>query len=887
MLNQQNSNEFIGRKREIGIYEDWLADPTSPWILYFHDALREQDKKGGIGKTWLLRKCIELTNEQHPDIALISVDFFNIDDRQGITIARQVIERLQTLAPTWSPRTSLELFTEYNGSPEPNTELAAFRSRLAAALTADLRALDQQLQRSGRYVLLFFDTFELIEKNPVITSLDLSHVFPDNYQFEHIGAVIAGRNAIDWDDPNWVGRQSEVRSVAIAPFSQDEMVAYMHSRSYTLDANAIEARELYERTEGRPILIGLATDVLTYQTTTTLGELLDFPPNVFEARLVTEINNMVNPTNWIILFMAHAYHRFNASLLDWMLKKANLQALVQEAQYQEILEELLGLSFVRRSTTGNDFVLHDEMRKMVLKYCWSIQDTDRAYRQEISRSAISYYENELEHREKNDPLVQIYTIEMLYHKLYLDLEGGLKELEELFNHALDLWMTAYAHSLLQESELFFEETTPDQRYRLMLLKAALLKQEEKPDAALKIYRQIEAEARPEWKEMYEAELFYGLGDCLLDLSQFPEAIVYLTQSQSLEQARGNVEKSADILGLLGYICRRQGEQEQAVRYYQDSINGWRSVNNQREYANILNSLGYVYRLQGKIEDALRCCKLALHIREQLFKEGKAPQASIGFSHGTLGIIYHYVRDFSQAEAHFQRAFEIYVQAKNNHGTMLIYNRFGQVEMSRGNLEKAREWFQKVEDSLIGIDLEVQIINLMRQGLLYIKMGRYVDAIERFEKAHLTASRMRDNFQMAESLIERARAMALAGKVEASKPYLDQGLELARNYRFNALLGNAENLLGELSLKAGDYSTAFTHYAQSCHYSALYNPVRFTNVLREINNILLKLPITELPHIIGILRTYWYTQHLEETYPDLLKMCETLEWLPNYPMQPAV
>lgn len=885
MLDQQTFNSFIGRTREIKIFEDWLADPTSPWILYFHDALADPEKKGGIGKTWLLRKCIELTRERHPDIALINADFFNIDDRQGITIARQVIERLHELAPAWSPSTSLELFTEYSGSPEPNTELAAFRSRLSAALTADLHALDQLLHRSGRYVLLFFDTFELIEKNPVIASLDLTHVFPDNYQFEHIGAVIAGRNAIDWNDLNWKGRESEVRSVTIAPFSRDEMIAYMHSRAYDeLNVHSNEAQQLYERTEGRPILIGLVADVLIYQAT-TLEELLDFPPRVFEARLVTKINDLVNPTNWIILFMAHAYHRFNVSLLDWILKKAHLHALVQEAQYEKILEDLLGLSFVRRSTTGNDFVLHDEMRKLVLKYCWSIQDTNRSYRMEISRSAISYYENGLVQKAKNDPLAQTYTIEMLYHKLYLDLETGLQELEKLFAEALDLWLTAYAHSLLQESELFFEEMSSGQRYRLLLLRAALLKQEEKSDLALEIYKQIETEADSEWLAVNQAALFYGLGDCLLELSRFSEAIDYLTKSQSLEKAQGNVEKSADILGLLGYICRRQGEQEQAVRYYQESIKGWKSIKNMREYANILNSLGYVFRLQGKIEDALQYCKLALSIREKLFNEEKAPQASIGFSHSTLGIVYHYNKDYTQAEYHFKQALEIYRRVGNNHGTMQMYHRFGQIEMSRDNLEKAREWFQVVEDSLIGTDLEVQTMNLMRQGLLYIKMGNYNDAIERFEKAHATASRMRDNFQIAESLIERGRATALAGDAESGLAYLDQGLELARNYRFYALLGRAEYLLGDINLKTANYVTAFTHYAQSCHYSALYNSVRFTSVRNDLNTILLNLPVTELPRIIETMLNYWHEQNLEEAYPELPNMCETLKLLPDYPVEP--
>ncbi|HET8844908.1 MAG TPA: hypothetical protein VFN35_25775, partial [Ktedonobacteraceae bacterium] len=347
MPERQELENFIGREQEIALYREWLADPASPWILYFYDALTAPEKKGGIGKTWLLRRCISLTREAHQDITIVGIDFFNVDDRQGIFIARKVIEQLRDTFPQWSPDTSLELFRGYSGNVEENSDNAAFRSRMSAALTADLHTLENHLQREGRYLLLFFDTFELIEKNPIIASLDLSHAFPDNYQFQHIGAVIAGRNAIDWNQSNWHGREAEVKSVALAPFSFNEMILYLNSDVRTSDILKTDIREskaLYERTEGRPILLGLLTDVLFHQAT-NLDELLSIPPGTFEARLVAKINDLANPINWIILFMAHAYHRFNITLLDWMLQEANLRILVPTGEYQKVLEDLLTLSF--------------------------------------------------------------------------------------------------------------------------------------------------------------------------------------------------------------------------------------------------------------------------------------------------------------------------------------------------------------------------------------------------------------------------------------------------------------------------------------------------------------------------------------------------------------
>src|SRR6266511_1169014 len=91
---------FIGREHEIDIYERWLRDSNAPRILHFYDAASEPDKKGGVGKTKLLQRCIEITNKQH-NIATVNVDFFSITDRNGQTIAERVYTQLKATYPDW------------------------------------------------------------------------------------------------------------------------------------------------------------------------------------------------------------------------------------------------------------------------------------------------------------------------------------------------------------------------------------------------------------------------------------------------------------------------------------------------------------------------------------------------------------------------------------------------------------------------------------------------------------------------------------------------------------------------------------------------------------------------------------------------------------------
>src|SRR5256885_12458040 len=91
--------EFIGREQEIEFLTNWLVDEAAPSILYLHDALEEKEKKGGIGKTWLLRRFYEQVEQQYQSIIPVVMDFFNVLDRDSVAIAERVVQAVQKRYP--------------------------------------------------------------------------------------------------------------------------------------------------------------------------------------------------------------------------------------------------------------------------------------------------------------------------------------------------------------------------------------------------------------------------------------------------------------------------------------------------------------------------------------------------------------------------------------------------------------------------------------------------------------------------------------------------------------------------------------------------------------------------------------------------------------------
>ncbi|MBX5452004.1 MAG: tetratricopeptide repeat protein, partial [Thermogemmatispora sp.] len=640
---------FLGRDYELSLFLDWLTNVQSdaPWILSIHDAEPDPARRGGIGKSWLLQACVALAQQRFPHLAVVQVDFFRVADRDRLVVARRVVERLQAAYPHWQARTfaqTLETFAAqgYLSSLYPEKDVADIRIRdsLSEALARDVEELLPLLPPGVPQLLLVFDTFELVERNPQVAVLGLGQLFPERYGLPHVKVLLAGRNPLDWQHPTWRGREREVLDLELPPFSAAEVRLYLlrelaglldaetkaagmtglggsgENPAQTAESQTRSVERLYELTAGRPILVGLACDLLA-RGLITLPELVAFPSGRFEEQLVVRINDLERPLNWLILVLAHVYHRLSAPLLSWLLTQVRLAEDSERVSVDEWLAALRRLSFVRIAGEGDELALHDEMRRLVVHYCWERQDPDRRFRRELSRAVIAYYE---QHAGQALPEQewQASSVELLYHRLTLDREEGLKWFERLFSPAFLSWRSGFARTLLETVREFEPLLTPPQRWQLRVWEARLLRIEEQPAQARALLERLLQEADPAWQEEQRGELLYEQARCALQQYRFREAIQAYEQCLAVAQRRGNEERASTLQGQLGYIYRRLGQWDEALHYYFASLTYHQQRGSLAWYANLLNSIGHVYRLQGRIHEALRYCLLGLRVREELW-----------------------------------------------------------------------------------------------------------------------------------------------------------------------------------------------------------------------------------------------------------------------------
>lgn len=871
---------FVGRKSELVALQRWFNDPEAPWLLYIHDAVEDPTKKGGVGKTWLLQRFADYIRQKQRDVVVVRIDFFSVSDRDRLFLAQKIVHALEQQYPEWRASTLAQTVQFYLNrakiSPQGSEDLEEkYREEISAALMEDLRRLDASLAVNQRALLVIFDTFEIIEPNPQVAVLRPKQTFPDTYQFSHMRTIIAGRNQIDWSHPNWQGREQEVQVMPLGPFSPLEMQEYVEAEVVgEVPFDEQRRKALYERTEGRPIILGLAIDVVNNHIQ-SFDELVRVPQEEFESSLVPQINKLENPLNLVILFMAHVYHRFNYPLLECILQHV---PSVKSAKMisPDVLPDLLSkLSFVRRAEDNLGFVLHDEMRRLVTKYCWEVQDRDRRFRKEISSSVIAYFEEKLAEAPNNQQ-IQRYALRIVYHRLFIDPEQGLRYFHSQLSNALNLSRTAFARLLLQEARSLTEIMTPEQQNDVLLAEVRILREERDPAPALAILAHLRAKASAQWCTQHELDLLREEGRCYRMQGHLMEAEDRYTQCLNIVQARNDEKQSAYYLTHLGNIARQRGEFMTALTYYEQTMAVYRKLRLQKEYVTLLLNTATCYRRLGNFDEASQRGKAALQLRLSLYQGEKISEVLVGIALNVLGQIYLDAGDIVKAEQYFNEAFDIFQRANAKADIAMIYNRFGTVQLAKGELESALAWFAKCAATSESIDQELYINSLNKQGRVLLRQHHREQAISFFEQAIEIAHSVPDHFQETECLIDLADALEQLGQQERAHQCLEEAEMLARQDNYNRLLAQIELQRAQALYKKSDYVQAFHHFARYSRYMLDYNDASFNRSIQTVVDALLAIPKKDVPVMVQELRSYQKEQQLGNDYFKLIQACEKID-----------
>jgi len=229
---------------------------------------------------------------------------------------------------------------------------------------------------------------------------------------------------------------------------------------------------------------------------------------------------------------------------------------------------------------------------------------------------------------------------------------------------------------------------------------------------------------PQPDETEKATIIHNLAILKADQGDINQALVLYQQSLELDERIGYVPGKAATLHCLAVIYDNQGDIKQALALFQQSLELIEGIGNIQGKAATLHCLAVIYANQGDINQALALYQQSLELKEGIGDvQGKAATL-----YG-LARIYANQGDINQALALFQQSLELTEGIGNVKGKAATLHELARIYANQGDINQALALFQQsLElDERIG-DVQGKAATLHELARIYANQGDISQAL---------------------------------------------------------------------------------------------------------------------------------------------------------------
>lgn len=715
----------VGRTEEIDQVRAALtAVGTQPQVIFLLG-------DGGIGKTRLLLRLLDLARELGLTTANALVDLYDIANHSDTWLSRAFYEHLTPPFSTfaqydreWSRLLRLEISGDV-------VELGRQRERTLATFLADLRALASQ-----RRVVIALDTAERLvyivdEHNRFETEIaeEWDWLVRGLERIPNLTLLVAGRpradllrealaHAVDTE-------QVVITTIQLDPFSLEDSLSYFDAVAEAAESSSSQyiAEQLlampkeyralaHERSGGRPITLSLIVDLITIGEFGAVQELLPdtlgadtdaFTGLSLAERLEDKIVKRLIQTprlGDLLIAVGRLPKGANQDLIGLVLQTPG-------SDMHDGLQDLSKLSFVKER--GGMIFLHDEIYAMLERQVFSAEEDrpraiaaldaildyyQRRYDQSLADINLLYQQPEVERRPEldRDKLAEVNNRrrsllpDMLYYRLRRDALSGFRHYwRDTFeavisgDTALDVQLQAAILGFLQDRDPDEQNDQVDGLARGVVLGEALVRPVARAYART---RYGEAVERAEHIRTFKAELLGNGGPATLALLAIWEA-----GSRIRRNGTGDAQQARALFEQAIAITRPFADGRDSASIYTDVLL-WRAMG---VLAYAYQGLGLVLWSHGEHEAAAQNYQEAIRLWREL-----RVNVNLATSLNDLGFVLSELGQTDDAQALVLDALGI----RRNLGTRApvgySLNTLAMIDIRSGNYRQARD---RAEQSL--------------------------------------------------------------------------------------------------------------------------------------------------------------------------------------------
>lgn len=642
------SELFIGRAQELARFHALLM-ATGLTVLNIHT-----NGDGGIGKTQLLRRMQQACAAMPERVAFTAelIDFYHTESRSRVGVLLQI-------AANFGYREFPDfvgLAAQYHDAIDVSKR-EELLPQIEEAFRRNYREFSARVYHERQAIIvLFFDTYEVVQQS-LTADADASAFarWLECWLFSHCAPntriVVSGRYPLREIDRAAVN----VEELSLAHFALADTVAFWRrcfgDISETTLAERLGSFEIltafHRLADGRPVLLALFADWVNYalrplspadllaeieQRGGAIGE--EATPtqrDLFERALIDRVAALRTNQEHAITYLAVAYRRMTQAMFH------ALSDLPLDECRRVLLEELRPLSFIKYKP-GDCVLLHDEMRRLIMRHWWDAHDDARDLRRDLARQLVAYYDAHFLNEPGSSAARQMYTSEQLEYAFFANPLDGLDRFRKEFDMALEDGRYDYADLLLREAQRYHQEHPRDIPFpESDVIELRRSRYYALTDTDYERAWRIAKEAidrfheRPAWQEHELVGHFWlarGQAETCLEL--FGEAISSFQEAKKVFYDLGEDFWLYRANYLIGNTFYQQARFAEAERFLAHSLNGFaRLLTEQRDmpprkYRQMLQGLqlifgnmAEIYGYTGHAEKAIRMAEIALEIVRNL------------------------------------------------------------------------------------------------------------------------------------------------------------------------------------------------------------------------------------------------------------------------------
>lgn len=296
-----------------------------------------------------------------------------------------------------------------------------------------------------------------------------------------------------------------------------------------------------------------------------------------------------------------------------------------------------------------------------------------------------------------------------------------------------------------------------------------------PEAVAASYR----EAARLWGDLHEegreAWALFWLGQIYFDgPSRYREGAEVLARAVDLFGRIGDERQQAVALAYLGKAWWQQGELEQAVQSYEQSLALWEKQGNLIEQARRLNDLAVFRRYQGRSHAAIDLNSRAVELWHRAGKWN-----DLATTRTNLGLLYATLGESRLAQDQYRRALALLDQSPDPVQRAVTLTKLGDVLLEVEGPGPALELYR--EALRLGRqkhDTYGQGVTLHSLGRAWLEANRPREALQAFRSAAETFRRLGEKPAEAVSVRNLGRAYERLGNLDRARGLYEQAIALA-------------------------------------------------------------------------------------------------------------